>query len=656
MLQRCLSVLASAALFSLLAPALAQDAMVPVPPNLKIDGVPPIPAALASKIALYTEFRPKSVATWHPVKRELLVATRAGNTTQLHRLAEPRGQLQQITDFADPVRDGSYEPSRGGYIVYSRDTGGSEAAQIYRLDSDGKSTLLTDPSMLHARGVWNTAGDRFVMTSTQLDKTGRRDEVTTELALMNPAGSGSMQKVASLPGRWTDFRFSKDDTRLLTQRFYSNARKELWEIVIATGETKRLLPVSGESKARYGDANYSHDGKAIILTTNQDGEFDQLARYDRATGAMRPLSSDPHDVDSVAIAKTGGSIATVVNEGGKGVLHLFDANGKPLPASLLRAMPAGMVSGLRWHDNGVDLAFNIASARQVGDVYSLNVSTGAVTRWTETNVGGIDTASFREPDLVTWKSFDDLAISGFIYRPPAKHTGKRPVMINIHGGPEAQSRPGFIGRNMFFVNDLGIAMIYPNVRGSTGFGKTFMSLDDGMKREDSVKDIGALLDWIAKQPDLDASRVIVTGGSYGGYMALAVSVHYADRIAGAVDVVGISNFLSFLERTESYRRDLRRAEYGDERIPEMKAFLERVSPVTNAHKITKPLLVIQGRNDPRVPWQESEQIVNEARQNKTPVWYLIGENEGHGFAKKDNADYAFYASIRFAEETLLSPK
>ena len=377
MFKRSVSVLAGAVLLSLLAPAFAQEAMVPVPPNLKVEGVPPIPAALASKIALYTEFRPKSVVNWHPVKRELLVATRAGNTTQLHRLAEPRGQLQQITDFAEPVRVGSFEPKHGGYIVYSRDTGGSEAAQIYRLDGDGKSTLLTDPNLLHARGAWSTARDRFVMTSTQLDKTGRRDEVTTEVALMNPAGGAAppgsgvtpagsaMQKVASLPGRWGNFHFSKDDRRMVATRSFSNAASELWEIVVATGEKRRLLPASGESKARYGDADYSHDGKAVILTTNQDGEFDQLVRYDLATGVIRPLSSEPHDVDSVSIAKTGGRIATIVNEGGKGVLHLFDASGKPLPPSLLRAMPAGLVSALRWHDNGIDLAFIVASARQV---------------------------------------------------------------------------------------------------------------------------------------------------------------------------------------------------------------------------------------------------------------------------------------------------
>jgi dipeptidyl aminopeptidase/acylaminoacyl peptidase len=209
-----------------------------------------------------------------------------------------------------------------------------------------------------------------------------------------------------------------------------------------------------------------------------------------------------------------------------------------------------------------------------------------------------------------------------------------------------------MGRYNYFTNELGMAIIEPNVRGSSGFGKTFLTLDDAMQREDSVKDIGALLDWIATQPQLDASRVMVSGGSYGGYMSLAVSTHYADRIAGAIDEVGISNFVSFLNNTESYRRDLRRVEYGDERDPAMRAFLEKISPLTNAHKITQPLLVIQGKNDPRVPVTEAEQIVARARASGTKVWYLRAENEGHGFARKENADFRFYAMVRFIEATL----
>jgi dipeptidyl aminopeptidase/acylaminoacyl peptidase len=227
------------------------------------------------------------------------------------------------------------------------------------------------------------------------------------------------------------------------------------------------------------------------------------------------------------------------------------------------------------------------------------------------------------------------------------------VLIEIHGGPEAQATLGFNGRYNYIVNELGVAFIEPNVRGSTGFGKTFHQLDNGKLREDSVRDIGALLDWIAQQPDLDASRVVVQGGSYGGYMANAIAVHYADRIRGAIPAVGISNFVTFLERTESYRRDLRRAEYGDERDPAMRAWMEQIAPVNNAQKIKAPLFVVHGRNDPRVPVQEAEQIAATAAKNGVPVWTLIAENEGHGFAKKENADYLFAARVLFLETFLL---
>jgi dipeptidyl aminopeptidase/acylaminoacyl peptidase len=207
----------------------------------------------------------------------------------------------------------------------------------------------------------------------------------------------------------------------------------------------------------------------------------------------------------------------------------------------------------------------------------------------------------------------------------------------------------------YFLDQLGIAVVEPNVRGSTGYGRTFVSLDNGAKREDSVRDIGALLDWIATQPDLDPARVAVFGGSYGGYMALAVSTHYADRIAGSVDVVGIPNYLTFLERTERYRRDLRRVEYGDERDPAMRDLLTRISPVTNAEKIRKPLFVVHGKNDPRVPYTEAEQIVETVLRNNVPVWYMLADNEGHGFARKDNADYFFAAMTLFLKQVLSIP-
>jgi dipeptidyl aminopeptidase/acylaminoacyl peptidase len=288
------------------------------------------------------------------------------------------------------------------------------------------------------------------------------------------------------------------------------------------------------------------------------------------------------------------------------------------------------------------------------DVYSVDVQTQQFTRWTESELGGLPATALTTPRLVKWPSFDGREISGFHYHPPARFTGRRPVIIDIHGGPEGQFRPTFLGRTNYFIQELGVAVILPNVRGSTGYGKTFLSLDNGLKREDSVKDIGALLEWIARQPDLDATRVMVTGGSYGGYMTLAVATHYADRIRAALDVVGISNFNTFLKNTESYRRDLRRAEYGDERDPTIAEFFERTAPLNNAAKITKPLFVVQGGNDPRVPRTESEQMVTKVKQGGTPVWYLMAKDEGHGFAKKGNRDYQFYATVMFARRYLLN--
>jgi dipeptidyl aminopeptidase/acylaminoacyl peptidase len=316
-------------------------------------------------------------------------------------------------------------------------------------------------------------------------------------------------------------------------------------------------------------------------------------------------------------------------------------------------VPAGVISQLRWHPTRGELAFALSSARSSSDVYSLMPGGGAVVRWTESELGGLVPSELSEPSVIRWTSFDDREITGLYYRPPARFAGPRPVIVNIHGGPEGQTRPTYLGRSNYFLNELGMAIIYPNVRGSTGYGKTFLNLDNGMKREDSVKDIGALLDWIAKRPELDADRVAVTGGSYGGYMTLAVATMYNDRIRGAIDIVGISNFNTFLKNTESYRRDLRRAEYGDERDPAMFAFFEKTAPANNAHKITRPLLVVQGGNDPRVPRTESEQMVARVRQNGSPVWYLMAKDEGHGFAKKANADFQFYATVMFVRQHVL---
>ncbi|MFW5660770.1 MAG: alpha/beta hydrolase family protein [Oceanicaulis sp.] len=271
-------------------------------------------------------------------------------------------------------------------------------------------------------------------------------------------------------------------------------------------------------------------------------------------------------------------------------------------------------------------------------------------RWTQSEVGGLDASSFVEPELITYESFDGLEIPGFYYR--AEGEGPRPVIIDIHGGPESQERPGFNTSIQYWVNELGVSVITPNVRGSSGYGKDYVAMDNGFNREDSVRDIGALLDWVAGQPELDSERVVVYGGSYGGYMVLASMTHYSDRLAGGINIVGISNFVTFLENTNGYRRDLRRAEYGDERDPEMRAHLEAISPANQAERITAPLFIIQGANDPRVPASEAEQILAAVRAEGGDPWYLLALDEGHGFAKKSNRDFQRQAETMFLTEVL----
>ncbi len=295
------------------------------------------------------------------------------------------------------------------------------------------------------------------------------------------------------------------------------------------------------------------------------------------------------------------------------------------------------------------VAYNSSS-----DVFEYNTTTKELVRWTESELGGIDGSTLQEPQLISWKSFDGKLISGYLYPASSKFSGKRPVIINIHGGPEGQSRPVFQGRSNYFLNELGISIIYPNVRGSTGYGKSFVDLDNGMKREESVKDIGSLIDWIAQQPGLDKDRIMITGGSYGGYMTLAVSYLFSDKIRCSLDVVGISNFNTFMKNTEAYRRDLRRVEYGDERDPKMAAYFESIAPLNQTDKIKKPLFVIQGGNDPRVPYTESIQMKDKIKQNGGTVWFLMAKDEGHGFRKKNNVDFQFYSTVEFIKQFLIN--
>ncbi len=628
--------------------------------NLVASGIPPIPQRIAADVARYNDFRGHGFVDWHPKKLEMIVAHRrsGADTTQLFRLATPLGPLEPLTDGAEPVRAARYEPG-GNAIVFARASGGDEAAQLFRLDLATRSvTAISLPGMRHGLGTFLHRSDRLLHTSLPLDRTaagGSRRDVTTTITLADPAEPSARRVVAELAGGgWNIGAVSPDDRSATLIRYRSAADSGVHVVDLSSGIVKRLLPAAGDAAtASWFPGPWRRDGSGFFVASDHGSEFRELMLYTPADGRLAPLSRHVKaDVDNVEVSADGHTVAATFNIDGRNDLRFFDASGlQELPQP---AVGNASVTQIRFHPELPSLAYSLNSHDAPSRVATLEPTRAATTPWTAPeSPPGIDPRRFGAQRIVRWTSFDGLQISGLLSHPPTRFAGKRPVLIDIHGGPEGQARFGFLGRINYFVEELGVAVLRPNVRGSSGFGKTFLALDNGMKREDSVKDIGSLLGWIARQPDLDASRVLVTGGSYGGYMSLAVATHYADRIAGAVDVVGISDFATVLRNTESYRRDLRRVEYGDERDPATRAFFERISPLANAARIKKPLFVVQGRNDPRVPYTEAEQIVRKVRENGTTVWYLRAENEGHGFARKENADFQFYATVLFMRETLL---
>jgi dipeptidyl aminopeptidase/acylaminoacyl peptidase len=630
-------------------PAYGADEPVVAPPEaIVVEGVPKIPASLAEEVGRYTDFRSAGFASWHPKRHEMIIATRFGNVTQAHVVKFPGGARTQLTFYPDRVSGGRFDSKTGETFVFSKDTGGSEFFQLYRYDlADGKTTLLTDGKSRNTGARWSNAGQWLAYGST------RRTGNDVDFYVVDPSDPKSDRLVAqNKGGGWEVADWSPDDKQLLVAEALSINESYLWLIDVATGKTTELTPRGGAEKVAYGNAAFAKDGQGLYVTLDQGSEFQRLAYMDLASKKVDFLTPDTADVDEFDVSPDGKTIVYVANEKGVSVLHLFDtATRKEIPGPKL---PLGTIFGARWHKDGGLIGFTLETARANADAYSYDVKTGKVDRWTFSETGGLNANTFSEPELIAWKSFDGREITGFLYKPPAKFTGKRPVLIEIHGGPEGQARPDFIGVWNYLLNELGVAIIQPNIRGSTGYGKTYSKLDNGELREGAYKDIGALLDWIRTRPDLDAGRVIVGGGSYGGHMTLAVSYLYSDRIRCSVDVVGPSNLVTFLQHTSGYRQDLRRVEYGDERDPKVRAFLERTAPMNNADKIRKPLFVIQGYNDPRVPRSESEQMVQKIRSIGTPVWYMMAKDEGHGFAKKDNRDYQFYATIEFMKQYLLN--
>ena len=624
------------------------------------ENIPAIPSELLEQLNRYQNTRGAGLAGWTK-DGCLLISTRFAETAQAHRVCQPMGMREQLTFHPEPLGGMSVAPAKSKLdgFVFSKDKGGDEFSQLYWFDFGSRETsLLTDGKRTQNNGArFSRDGARIAYRSTA------RNGTDTDIWVRDVA-TGQARVLVSEGGSWSAQDFSPDGTRLLVMKYVSAAESYPGVVDVATGKLE-MFPVDG-GKAAFGGFAFAPDGRAVYFVSDEplEGkaqEFQTLRHHDPATGKFEVLTRDiPWDVDGFTVAEDGRHLAYVTNEDGISRLHVL-----ALPSHRevkLPSLPVGVIGGFEFSPDGKRLALSLNSATSPSDVYVVDLAGAKLTRWTQSEVGGLDASKFVAPALIRYPTFDQVdgkarTIPAFYYRPGNTPAGKKlPVVISIHGGPEGQALPTFNPGAQYLANELGVALLVPNVRGSSGYGKTYLSLDNAAKREDSVKDIGALLDWIAKQPELDASRIGVQGGSYGGYMVLASLMHYSDRIRAGVDIVGISDFTTFLTNTENYRRDLRRAEYGDERTPEMQKVFAEISPARHADRIRSRLFVAQGKNDPRVPYTEAEQIVKAVRGNGQPVWYLLFNDEGHGFRKKANNDYYGAATILFWQQHLLSGK
>ncbi len=618
---------------------------------MDVTGVPAIPKSLMEQLRQYQSVRTAGFRGWAPDGKGILIQTQFGNTMQLHRVYEPGGRRDQQTFQEEPTDGAFLKGTKDGTLLLQLSVGGNENNQLLRFDPDaGRVLMLTDGKSRHTIGPQSEDGSFLIISHNA--RNGR----DMDLFRMDPRNPASPEKLMEADNElWNVTDVSRDGARLLMARYVSI--NETYPAVFDLRTKKRTAiapPPGSPSRVAFGELKFAPDGRTAYVACDARGEFQELAQLDLETLEYRDwLTSDiPWNVDAIEVEARTGDIAFTVNNDGASDLYVIRSGKR----SRLKT-PLGIIESLEFSPDGTQIGFTLSKPNAPGDAYSISLADGVLTRWTWSEVGGLNPDRFIEPQRVQFPSFDGRNIPAYVFKPKsAAARTPAPVLINIHGGPESQYRPYFTGFDQLLLNELGIAVIRPNVRGSDGYGKTYLQLDNAEKREDSVRDIGALLDWIATQPDLDKSRVAVYGGSYGGYMVLASLTHFPDRIRAGIDVVGIANFVTFLRNTSEYRRDLRRAEYGDERDPEMLKVFERINPSNNAHRIRSALMVAHGKNDPRVPFSEAELIAPLVRRNGAPVWTVYADNEGHGFAKRDNRDYVTAVTAIFLKEFLLTPQ
>jgi Tol biopolymer transport system component/dienelactone hydrolase len=612
--------------------------------TLVLDGIPPLDASLAARVGRYEAWRQAAFLDWLP-DGSMLVATRFGAQSQVHRVVSPLGMRQQLTFGAGSVL-AARAPHSGNGFVFVRETGGHPQLFYYPYagNAAGAARQLTQGNYLHGSPVWSHDGKRIAFYGT--DRTGINDDI---YVVDISAGTRPQLAIAGSSGSWRPLDWSQDDRKLLLLNTVSPQKSALFVADVATGA---LTPVA-VPESRIIAAKFAPDGVGFDLLADAQSDFEQLLYYNPITHAIRRVSADvPWDVESFAISSGGHYVAYVVNDDGQSQLTVLDT------LRNLQLKPPGLDDGRienpRFDDAGQELAFSYESARSPRDVYVYDVAHGTVRRWTHSEIGPIDPASLATAQLVHYPTWDRLGmsrrtLSAYVYLP--RGSAPCPVLIALPGGPDlhAQSRPGWNPFLQFVVNDLGYAVITPDVRGSSGYGKAFRALDGGKRRDDAVRDVGALLVWIGLQPGLDSHRVAMMGHGYGGFLALASLAMYGDHLQGAIDVAGISSLVDFVDHSPAAERAQRVAELGDVQDTDMRAFLDRISPLDNVALIHRPVLIVQGIDAPGSRAADSQQLVWRLRSEGNQAWFLSASDAGNDFTTPADRQAYLETAAQFLE-------
>jgi dipeptidyl aminopeptidase/acylaminoacyl peptidase len=587
---------------------------------------------LAYEFARYLKIRAAHGATWSPDGRRIAFLTDITGVTQAWEVPVEGGWPEQLTFHEERVSGIQYSPT-DNRLLYSMDAGGNERSQLFLLGGGEEWDLTRAPEAIHYFGGFSPDGERIAYTAT------RRNGTDFDVFVQD-LPDGEPETEWETPGYHTVACWAPDASFLVVSRHHSNLNNDLYRLDLASGEAVLLTPHEGE--ARFRGARVTPDGESIFLATDRDGDFVRLARLELSTLEIEHLTPDDWDVEEVELSEDGRWLAVSRNVEGYSDFMLFSGKGRRVPGP---EMPEDIVGGFEFSPDGERLAFTLTGPNRNPDVWVVDLPDGEARHLTHSSTAGIPLRTFRRPGIVRYPTFDGRGIPSLFYEPEASPENA-PVIVNVHGGPESQSRPLFAPVTQYLLGR-GYAIFAPNVRGSTGYGKTYTHLDDVYLRMDSVKDLAYAAEWLRGRGH---ERVAVMGGSYGGFMVLAVLTEYPELWIAGVDIVGIANVVTFLENTGSYRRALREPEYGS--LERDRGFLESISPLHKAEEITAPLMVIHGKNDPRVPVGEAEQIVEKVKKNGGAVEYLLYEDEGHGLAKLKNRLDAYPKIAAFLDEHL----